>query len=325
MSRIVIAGTTTSGKTCYFYAMLRKMMRGISGFSVRVAEKDYAQLRLAMKRLGDKTLPLAERFPKATSEQENYTMDLLYNLRAIDTFEWNDYPGEFAEIGDEKFLKLLENATCLLLCVDGSQIQGDMSDIEDIIDTIYNDAGGMDLCNILQQAERRNEGGFPPVCVMVTKYDKVSEELRNIETITEILVNCFPVLFTEGDTGKNRVVTICPVTLGKDLENNGPLDPKNVEKPICFANYLIQLRKLQEYIEKANSLLENDQKQKEQYKKRSFFGKIISPKPQPLTEEQKQAMKMLFEKGKKDLEAVRNMIVNLPLYLNGVKTDWPEL
>ena len=180
MSKIVIVGITESGKTCYFYGMLRQMMRGFRGFSLRVAEKDFASLRMGIKRLGDTKLPLNERFPEPSSQTENYTMDLLYNLRKMDSFEWVDYPGELAEHGAADFIANLEGATCLLLCVDGKALQGTEEDIDDIVDEIYNDRGGLELCNAIMQAERQNENVFPPVCIMITKYDEVSEELRKM-------------------------------------------------------------------------------------------------------------------------------------------------
>lgn len=323
MSKTVIVGITSSGKTCYFYGMLRQMMRGYQGFSIRVAQKDFGPLRKGIKRLGDTSLPLAERLPDPSSKQENYTMDLLYNLKKIDTFEWVDYPGELAEDGTEEFVNLLDGATCLLLCVDGKAIQGSEPDVADIVDNIYNELGGLELCNALQQAERRYENGFPPICIMVTKYDEVSPELRNMDIITSIVKGSFPILFHDGN-GHNRMVTICPVTLGKELNNNGRLQPKNVEKPICFANYLIQTAILENMISEANDLVSKNQQEVEEYHKRSWIGKILNPKPVPLTEEQKQAIYELLNSGKADLDALRSVIESLPLYINGTEREWPD-
>lgn len=64
-------------------------------------------------------------------------------------------------------------------------------------------------------------------------YDLVSPALRNIESITNIVKNVFPYLFRE----RAGIVSICPVTLGADIENHGGFEPKNVEKPILFAEY----------------------------------------------------------------------------------------
>lgn len=351
MSKTVIVGITSSGKTCYFYGMLQRMMHGYQGFSIRVAPKDFGSLRKGMKRLADTSLPLEERLPQPSSKQENYPMDLLYNLKKIDTFEWVDYPGELAEEGTEEFVNLLDGATCLLLCVDGEALQGEELDldevrtlldkisddnreevysqigrlefIKDIIDNIFNERGGMELCHALQQAESRYENGFPPVCIMVTKYDKVSPELRDMEIITNIMQESFPVLFHEGN-GHTRMVTICPVTLGKELNNNGRLQPKNVEKPICFANYLIQTAVLENRVSQANDLVSKNQQEVAEYNKRSWLGKKLNPKPTPMTEEQKQAIQELLSRGKADLDALRSVIESLPLYINGVEAEWPD-
>lgn len=324
MSKVVIVGTTSSGKTCYFYGMLRHMMRGHQGFSIRVAQKDFAPLRDGIKRLADTSLPLDERFPQTTSKDETYFMDLLYNFKKIDTFEWADYPGEWADGGKEEFIKLLDGASCLLLCIDGKVIQGTEEDIDDIVNDIYMDRGGMAMNNALAQAADNEKNGLPPVCVLITKYDKVSPELRNIDILTDIVKQTFPVLFHDEGAGKTRMVTICPVTLGKDLTNNGKLEPKNVEKPICFANYLIQTALLEELSQQAASLIAQNQQAVEEYKKRSWLGRKINPKPQPLSEEQKQAIMNLLENGKKDLDALRSVIEGLPLYINGEETEWPD-
>lgn len=325
MSKTVIVGITSSGKTCYFYGMMNKMMKGCLGFSIRVAQKDFSNLRRGIKRLGDISLPLEERFPPASSMLETYEMDLLYNLKRIDSFNWVDYPGELAEESTSEFVDLLDGADCLLLCVDGMAFQGTEDDIENIVDSIYYDKGGLELCNALQQAEAKYEDGFPPVCIMVTKYDEVSPELRKSEIMTDIIQKSFPLLFNENTmaVGKHRIVTICPVSLGKEIGEGGRLDPKNVEKPICFANFLIQMNAVAEMERQADEYIALKQREQETYQKKGFLRKLVSSKPETLTEEQKQAINDLVRNGKKNLDALKGMIENLPLFIDGEQTDWP--
>ena len=120
------------------------------------------------------------------------------------------------------------------------------------------------------------------------------------------------------------MVTICPVTLGKEIGKGGRLEPKNVEKPICFANYLIQTAVLENTMEEAAQLLRASEQAKEEYQRRSLFRKVIGRKPTILTEEQKAAIEDLLNNGKEDLDSLRSVIEGLPLYINGERIEWPD-
>ena len=105
MSKIVIIGTSGSGKTCYFYGMLHKMQRGISGFSLRINDnKAYRKLHNGILRLGDVRLPMNERWPDPSDKLEKYNLDLLCNMNKMDSLEWVDYPGERASEAHDDFM-----------------------------------------------------------------------------------------------------------------------------------------------------------------------------------------------------------------------------
>lgn len=325
MSKLVILGTTHSGKTCYFYGMLRKMMVGVQGFSIRVEEARFNDLRTAIKSLNDTSLPLKERFPKPSDKRETYKLDLLYNFSQMESFDWDDYPGEQMERLQTEFADSMADAHCLFLCVDGegiAKLADEADDLDLLAEDLIVDWGCFDLNNALAYAEKRNES-FPPVCIMITKYDKIPAELRNLDTITEIVQKCFPNLFHSGrGSGKDRLVVICPVTLGKDLDQGARMRPVNVEMPICFATYLIQAATARAYVEQAQNLTAERQREMEEYNNRGFLGRIIHPKPVPLTEEQKRAMEKIIDDKKADADALRCIIEDLPLYLNGEKIAW---
>lgn len=322
MSKIVILGTTRSGKTCYFYGMLRKMMVGIHGFSIRVEDKDYADIRMAVKRLNDISLPLAERFPDPSQMTQTYKLDLLYNLSHMEEFDWDDYPGELIESKLPEFIASMEGAHCLLLCVDGEGIQGSVDELDLLVENLTMDWGCFDLNNAVGHAEKVNEN-FPPICIMITKYDKISPELRNMDTISAIIKRCFPILFhPSGTSGNNRMVTICPVTLGKDFDQGARLNPKNVEMPICFATYLIQAAKVMSMREQAKELFQQNQDAWEQYHRSNKIIKLLRPTPQFLTEEQKAVIENILNNAEADLNALRAILEPFPLYLNGKEIAW---
>lgn len=323
MSKIVIIGTSGSGKTCYFYGMLHKMQRGISGFSLRINDSDaYRKLRKGILSLGDARLPMDERWPDPSDKLEKYNLDLLHNMHKLDSLEWVDYPGEHVSDAEDAFIKLLDGANCLFVCVDGRLVQGDEDELDDIADDFYNESG-MDICNALQRAEEKSGAAFPPVCILITKYDEVSPELQNTDLITQFVKKCFPILFHKG-SGKDRMVTICPVSLGKDIAEGGKLRPKNVERPICFAAYLVQYALFKEMEAKAKGLISESEEKIKRYNNKGFFRKLVTPRPSGLSEEQKQAIAELINNSERDLDDLRAMVNVLPLFINGEETNWPD-
>ena len=222
----------------------------------------------------------------------------------------------------DEFIRLLDGADSLLLCVDGEGIQGDPEDLDNLADDLIDFWNCMDLNNALAQAAVATEV-FPPVCIMITKYDKVDPAFRQGEILTELMKKIFPILFRKKDiNGKNRLVTICPVTLGKDLDQGGRLAPKNVEKPICFATYLIQLAKVRQMEKQAQDYISAHKAKIEEYNKQNPFKKLITQKPEPLTQEQIAAVQELINGAAEDLDAIRATIEQLPLYLNGEPIKW---
>lgn len=330
MSKIVILGTSHSGKTCYFYGMLRKMMVGISGFSIRVEDKDFSKIRDAIRRLGDTKLrpEEGERFPLPSQTTETYKLDLMYNFGLLESFDWDDYPGENIVSKMSEFAVSMKNAHCLLLCVDGEGI-AEAADIygpdetDDLAADLTDRWGCFELNHALASASKQNDS-FPAVCVMISKYDKIPNAFRNMETMTEMVKKCFPTLFNDGQGGNSRLVTICPVSLGKDLDKGERLRPVNVEKPICFATYLIQASKQKELQEGYRRQVQKDRENMEEWENLNALGKIIHHKPQIMSETEKATMRGLLQSGERDVTELRNMITPLPLYMNGKDIEWPD-
>ena len=323
MSKIVIIGTQGAGKTCYFYGMLSKLQIGVGGFSLPIDGQKHPQLRNAIKRLGDIKLPLGERWPQANTEMEKYELDLMLNFKKLDTIEWVDYPGEKVTYGDKDFISLLKDADCLFICVDGSLLkEGTPEDIDDLVYDFIQESGA-DLCNALNHAAVVNENGLPPICILITKYDEVSPALRNLESIKEFAKKCFNPLFAEGQ-GAKRMVTICPVTLGKEIADGGKLRPVNVQMPICFAAYLMQYRLVSAMISQINDEVAKREAEEASYREASFLGRLIRPKPQPLSEEQKKTLAEEVARLKAPLDALLAEVRKFPLIIDGQDVAWPD-
>ena len=178
----------------------------------------------------------------------------------------------------------------------------------------------MELNSALLQAANLNKR-LPPICVIITKYDMVSPELRNKETIAEIIRGVFPNLFNAGNAG--TMVMMCPVSLGADILQGGRLRPKNMEKPICFANYVMILEAMRNYIEKNNADIQKRNIAIEEYNQKGIIGKIITPKPTPLTEEEKKTIESMLDSMREILASLRGEIEVFDLYVNGEKVEWP--
>ena len=303
--KIGIVGPTGSGKTCYFYGMLHKIQKRISDFSLRVDDDEtYWKLRKEFISLGDVRLPMDERWPDSSDKLEKYNLDLLCNMNKMDSLEWVDYPGEHVSEAHDDFINLLDGATCLIVCVDGSILQGDAEELEDIADDFYHDFG-IDFCNALMRAEQKSGEALPPACILITKYDAVSPELRREDLLTKLVKSCFPLLFCEGN-GKDNMVTICPVSLGRDIAEGGKLRPRNVHLPLFAALYFL-LRKLHQQVHDVLHRLDE-------------WPYPIRP-PQAVENPELSVLYQVLSEQKSELE---KELRALPLFVNGRECTWEK-
>ena len=88
---------------------------------------------------------------------------------------------------------------------------------------------------------------MPPVCLIITKYDLVEPDKRNEEFLLDILKEVFPILFYPAMGEQGRLVSVCPVTLGREISLGGKLDPRNIEKPFCYLTFLRMASALSQY------------------------------------------------------------------------------
>lgn len=328
MIKIVICGVERSGKTCYFYGMLGKLMRGANSFIIRTTAK-FDELRTAISRLADTKLPDNERYPLPSSELQRYQLDLVYQMQFLDNIDWIDYPGELVANARDAFISELKSADCLLICVDGDCVNwgGDWNadDTDQIVNRFTYNAGGLALSNALTTAAMINKR-LPPVCVMVTKYDKVPDDFRNqhffVDGFTEygerkdgVLKSIFPTLF---DVNGGAPVTTCGVSLGANIDMGGPLNPKHVEKPILFATYWKLKRDYRELVNAMNKRIEGYNAELTSYNNKGFWSKLFAQMPQrPFTDAEKADYQNRLDTYKRNLEGLKQIVNTLPHYRDG--------
>lgn len=326
MIKIVVTGERGSGVTSYFYGMMLKMMRGAAGVHLRINDADvYSKLHEGLSRLRDVGRPVGERWPSPCESPVDCEQEILYNFQVFDTVHWTEYMPELLYCEGEGYLPYLpHNMNCLFVCINGSLLQSDKENLEEVADN-FNNRFGADLCNVLLHTEAKNTNAITPVCVLITKYDEVSPKLQDMSIITKFVKRCLPTLFQKnGDA--DRMVAVCPVSLGEDIDTGGKLRPKNVEKPLFFA-LLPMLVALQREIERTyEEIIIKNQKHKELMDRLLFSVRLAAiwpPKPDH-TEEFKRELKRTLT----IIQELKNKLLlenqNIPLFINGKEQNWKD-
>ncbi len=335
MSRILICANTLSGKTTFMYGTFHQMMKGIYGFTL-TPKYHFAQFNRQCKRIGDTRLPLNERFPAPSDRIEEYTFILKYNLKTIDEIQWIDYPGNLVEEDEDnpdnvRLMEYMDGADCLFLCVDGAHFNHDTKN--GIINAIHCDGGGMELNFMLNRAAVDAKTGkdreLPPVCLIITKYDLVEPDKRNEEFLVDILKEVFPILFYPGTGQRGRLVSVCPVTLGRNISQGGKLEPRNIEKPFCYLTFLrmaAALRQYRENMEQMKAELLRRRDREEGHSRRRLIRRLLTRGSGcQVTEEELGRMVETCCRLERDLTDMKRSLQNMALFDNGQQIPWDRL
>lgn len=335
MTKIVICGANQSGKTCYLYGMLSRLLPVTGGFAIYSRPDEFIDLREGISRLENTGSPLAKRLPMPDTAMSRYQFELRYKSKSVENISWIDYPGALLESEHEMLFSELKDADCLLVCVDGdlASCGGDWGapDSDQIVNDLCFSAGGLALLKALNAAISANNR-LPPVCVMVTKYDMVPQALRNKDFFADgfmegdtvkdgILRRAFPLLF--GENG-GAPVTVLGVSLGANFGNGGPLDPSNVEKPILFAVYWKLRRDYNILIDTLNNSIDDYNAQVNSFHNMGFrklFAK--TPKP-PFTKAERAAYQSTLDKLELDIKNLEPLVATLPHYKDGMRYSVKE-
>lgn len=330
-----ILGTTGSGKTCYLTGLYYKMVRGMRGYSITTDDDSDYKLRNDYKKMQDTSLQ-SDRFPAGTDNLSEYEFQLEYGYNPILSFKWVDYPGgalASKNEGDyEQYQTIknsIKNSSCLFICVDGSLLVGD--DTDEKIDNIKDECSAI-INPFFSEYLKENEM-LPPTAILITKYDKCKDDTSSEELCT-IMEECFsPFFIKSNNTNVKRLITIIPVSLGKDLDDSSymsKLRPINIHLPIFMGIWFAQQDLIKKYlkdIKNINKKITSDGLKKSS-EEDSFFlwrdSKLINELKDKIdnNEKEKTKIKNLIESMKNNNNKLLEELnkINI-IYLNGDKQD----
>lgn len=252
MNRITVIGDTSSGKTCFLYAMYNFIAEGyVDGFTMSATsdEKD-SQLQKMYSILSDKSLGL-DRFPAASQTRDEYEFSLQYGFKEIASFKWSDYPGAYISNQGEgagELINDLAESDAWVIFIDGEKLRDAI--LEHI--PMRRRKMLMDICGKYNRFISNNNSIIPSsVPIIVTKSDALinplieqfvqegesesraaSKAFFEVENIVKQGLSAF-----FADTNES-LKSISIVTLGDRLMENsytGDLDPVNIEYPITLS------------------------------------------------------------------------------------------
>lgn len=245
--KITMLGYTGTGKTCYMLGMYSFMSMGLNGFTITTQDYDEDL------ELNDSWDALVEdgKWPQGTMQgtEKSYKLDLCYGAKPILPFEWLDYRGgalrDNSSSSDvEKLKNHAKESDCIFLCISGEHLT---EEIVDSTGAVNNNAKAKAARKL--QTSRMNRiiqdigakvgaaSNNPfPIAIVITKYDLCMQ--RGKEAVIRDIKELLDPLFTENSSW---LTTIIPVSLGKDVQSGGEINPIAIHLPVVFAVY-IQLR-----------------------------------------------------------------------------------
>ena len=235
-SRFTILGETGSGKTCYLLGKYYEMSMGEAGYTVMTTnDEDDRKLALRYERLKDKSIG-QNRFPDPTDQSQKYNFVLAYNYEGIAKFEWVDYPGGWLDVRNrgsinaQQYNEVKESilkSDTLFICIDGQNLVG--NDTKSKIRKVATKCS-RNINPYLTELKKEAKG-FPPIVMVVTKYDMCMYD-TDADEIKKIVQQDFGGLFD-----KDAFISVIPVSLGDTLMDDsysGDLDPINISLPILM-------------------------------------------------------------------------------------------
>ena len=240
--KILMLGDSSSGKTCFMLGMYAAIQNG-SKFSLKATDPDEG---VEMATLWSTIVGESgeERWPRGTDTPQIYNFELCYAYKSLIEFEWLDYRGgSMLDISSDDNVRTLRNYAAesngLFFCISGKDLREPVTEANLQNIAIKSKANLMgqylQYLNINRRPARKKSF---PIIIMVTKYDYCYH--RNKRELMEDVKKMFPPLFAPNS---DWLVMICPVTLGKELaknrENNGKIEPRNLDIPVAFVLYCI--------------------------------------------------------------------------------------
>ena len=241
--KILMLGDSSSGKTCFMLGMYAAIQNG-SKFSLKATDPDEG---VEMATLWSTIVGESgeERWPRGTDTPQIYNFELCYAYKPLIEFEWLDYRGgSMLELSSPDELRELRDYAAesngLFFCISGKYLKEPVTEanLQKVAMKSKANLMGKYLEYLSINNRRQTRKKTFPIVIMVTKYDYCYN--RSKRELMEDVKKMFPPLFAPNS---DWLVMICPVTLGKKLannrENNGQIEPKNLDIPVAFVLYCI--------------------------------------------------------------------------------------
>lgn len=282
MGRITVIGDTSSGKTCFLYAMYNFIADGyVDGFTMSATNDEQDSLLQKMYRiLSDKSRGL-DRFPAASQTREEYEFSLQYGFREIASFKWSDYPGAYISNQGEGAGELINDLTgsdAWVIFIDGEKLR-------DVIlehTPMKRKKMLIDICGKYNRFISHNYSIIPSsVPIIVTKSDAlinplIEQYVQEGESESKAVSKAFfevEYAVKQGfsaffaDTN-DSVKSISIVTLGDRLMENsyqGELEPINIEYPITLSMLSILCHNFNNKFQRISDLKKMIEQDKERF------------------------------------------------------------
>ena len=239
--KILMLGDSSSGKTCFMLGMYAAIQNG-SKFSLKATDPDEG---VEMATLWSTIVGESgeERWPRGTDTPQIYNFELCYAYKPLMEFEWLDYRGgSMLDLSsDVRTLRdYAAESNGFFFCISGKYLKEPVTEanLQKVAMESKANLMGKYLEYLSINNRRQTRKKIFPIVIIVTQYDYCYN--RNKRELMEDVKKMFPPLFAPNS---DWLVMICPVTLGKDLaknkDNNGEIEPKNLEIPVAFVLYCI--------------------------------------------------------------------------------------
>lgn len=278
MSKITVIGDTSSGKTCFLYAMYNFIAQGyVEGFTMSAAnDAQDSELQSMYELLENKSLG-KDRFPTPSSNREPYDFSLQYGFKEIAAFTWVDYPGGYIKgqgDGVEEFIGDVSSSDAWVIFLDGEKLcKAILKKDKKLL---------MDVCGKYNKFISKNNNYIPcSVPIIVTKSDILINSLidnyialgnsesdaieKSVFDVNESVKKGLNALFADAN---DSIKSISIVTLGDRLSDNGymgDLDPTNIEYPITLSMLSILKHRFDDKFSRISELKQMIEKDKKKF------------------------------------------------------------
>lgn len=317
---VTVLGASSTGKSCYLYAMADNMIIGHNGFTFNASSYEKGMV------LEDRWNTFCDSgiWPDGTTESSEWEFDVNYSLKTIAQFSWYDYRGGILAHKDlddadvKEFFDRLNSSSCLLIFVQAT-------DLKSLLVRDQNTAAaGQRLkkySQLLIRYAKETECKKLPIAIVVTKGDLITAD--EYKQGVDLLKRYFNSIFLSMDDGDGWHVAITRCGLGdpdSPLQGEtgnkviGIVNPFNIHIPILFAVRSGLIGSLAKYSNSLNSRTYDytrHARSLEYEENKGFWESIFTSDDSDYYREQKKIAEADVERLKKKIESFKKDIVNI--------------